>query len=401
MSWQPSYDPTVRLERDARTWLTYAQLGVYGWFLYGFGPSLTLLRDELGFSRTVAGLHGTALAAGALVSALLVARLAARFGRVRTIWAGLVLMCVGIVVLTTVSALPATLAGALLTSFGGSFVVTCTATVLAAAHGPRGAAAITEANAVAAGVGAVSPLAVGAAFALGSWRPALLVLLVVVALLAVLSRAVPPPRAAGPAATDPPRGRLARGYWVSWVVVTAGIGVEFSLMLWAADHLRQRSGLSAAAASASVTALVAGMFLGRAAGGRLALRLPVDRLLYGALALNAAGFAVFWLATSGAVALAGLFASGLGVALYFPLGLSRAIDASEGRPDQASARVGLGAALASGAGPFGLGALADATSIHAAMLVVPALLVVAATGIRFAPARPAPAPTTRATCSRR
>ena len=74
------------------------------------------------------------------------------------------------------------------------------------------------------------------------------------------------------------------------------------------------------------------------------------------------------------------------MSLYFPLGLSRAIAASDGRPDQATARVGLGAALASGVGPFVLGALADAAGIHAAMLVVPALLVVAAVGIRLAPA---------------
>ena len=82
----------------------------------------------------------------------------------------------------------------------------------------------------------------------------------------------------------------------------------------------------------------------------------------------------------------GLLACGLGVALYFPLGLARAIAASGGRPDRASARVGIGAALASGVGPFVLGALADATGIHAAMLVVPVLLVVAAVGIRLAPA---------------
>ena len=163
----------MRLERDRRTWLTYGQLGVYGWFLYGFGPALTLLRDEQGFTRTVAGLHGTALAVGALLSALTVAALVSRFGRVTMIWTGLVIVCLGILLFTSLTALPATLGGAFLCSFGGSYIVTCTATVLAALHGPSGPAAITEANAVAAGVGAVSPLAVGLAFALGSWRPAL------------------------------------------------------------------------------------------------------------------------------------------------------------------------------------------------------------------------------------
>lgn len=384
----------MRLERDRRTWLTYGQLGVYGWFLYGFGPALTLLRDEQGFSRTVAGLHGTALAVGALASALMVTGLVARIGRVAAIWAGLVLLCVGVLVLTSLSALPATLAGAFLCSFGGSFIVTCTSTVLASVHGPSGPAAITEANAIAAGVGAASPVAVGVAVALGSWRPALLVLLPVVALLAVLSRSVPLPADRGPRRGEVPAGRLGRHYWVTWVVVTAGIGVEFCLSLWAADHLRQRTPLTTAEASASVTALVAGMCVGRLVGGRLALRLPVDRLLYGALALNAAGFALFWLSTEPVAAVAGLLACGLGVALYFPLGLARAIAASGGQPDRASARVGIGAALASGGGPFLLGALADATSIHVAMLVVPALLVVAAVGIRLAPAHQPAAVTT-------
>jgi MFS family permease len=377
----------VRLERDRRTWLTYGQLGVYGWFLYGFGPSLTLLRDEQGFTRTVAGLHGTALAVGALVSALTVAALVGLVGRVAMIWAGLAVLCLGILLLTSLTALPATLGGAFLCSFGGSYVVTCTSTVLAALHGPSGPAAITEANAVAAGVGAVSPVAVGVAVALGSWRPALLVLLPVVALLAVLSRSVPVPADRGPRSGDTAGTRLSRHYWVTWVVVTAGIGVEFCLTLWAADMLAQRTTLTAAGASAAVTALVAGMCVGRVVGGRLALRVPVDRLLYGGLVLNAVGFAVFWLSTDAALAVLGLLGCGLGVALYFPLGLSRAIAASDGQPDRASARVGIGAAVASGAGPFCLGVLADATSIHTAMLVVPGLLGVAAVGIRLAPSR--------------
>ncbi len=379
----------MRLERDRRTWLTYGQLGVYGWFLYGFGPALTLLRDEQGFTRTVAGLHGTALAVGALLSALTVAALVSRFGRVTMIWTGLVIVCLGILLFTSLTALPATLGGAFLCSFGGSYIVTCTATVLAALHGPSGPAAITEANAVAAGVGAVSPLAVGLAFALGSWRPALLVLLPVVGVLAFLSRSVPLPADRGPRRGDGAGTRLSRHFWVTWLVVTAGIAVEFCLTLWAADMLAQRTTLTAAGASAAVTALVAGMCVGRVVGGRLALRLPVDRLLYGAIVLNAFGFALFWLSTDAALAVLGLLGCGLGVALYFPLGLSRAIAASDGQPDRASARVGIGAAVASGAGPFILGALADATTIHTAMLVVPGLLVVAAVGIRLAPARTA------------
>ena len=286
------------LVRDRRTWLTYSQLGVYGYFLYGFGPALTVLRDDEGFSRTVAGLHGTALAVGALLSALCVAQLAARFGRTAMIWAGLVLTCTGIVVLTAFTAVPLTLFGALLCSFGGSFVVTCTSTVLSAIHDETGPAAITEANAVAASVGAGAPLVVGLSVAAGlGWRPALLLVLPVVGVLAVLGRhAVAVPRPAVAQAGVRP-GRLSRRYWIAWVVVTAGIAVEFCLALWSADMLADRTDLSQAGAAGSVTALVAGMAVGRIVGGRLALRLPVDLLLYGAIAVNAIGFAVFWTST--------------------------------------------------------------------------------------------------------
>jgi fucose permease len=167
------------------------------------------------------------------------------------------------------------------------------------------------------------------------------------------------------------------------MVVTAGIAVEFCLVLWTADVMREQVGLAAGPAAASVTAVVGGMAVGRLGGGRLALRYPLDGLLYGAIALTALGFTVFWLTTSVWLALPALLACGVGIALFYPLGVARAINASEGRPDHASARAGIGAALASGVGPFVLGALADQVGLHRALLVVPALLVVAAVGLRL------------------
>jgi len=372
----------VRLERDRLTWLTYLQLGSYGYFLYGFGPSLSLLRDEQGTSRSVAGLHGTALAVGSLLSALVAARLVSRYGRTAVVWSGLATLCAGIALYTSTTALPATLSGAFIGAFGGSFVVMLSATVLIDRHGDGGPSAVTEANALAAGVGTLAPLAVGAAVGLGlGWRPAMLVLLPVVAVLAVVGRGVQAPRPAGHHGER--QGRLPRRYWISWMVVTAGIAVEFCLVLWSADVLRERMGLSPGLAAAGVTGIVAGMCVGRLVGGRLALRYPLDGLLYGAIVLTGAGFAVYWLTTDAWVALPALVACGLGIALFYPLGVARAINASDGRPDHASARAGVGASLAAGAGPFVLGALADRVGLHLALLVVPVLLVVAAAGIRL------------------
>ena len=373
----------MQLERDRLTWLTYLQLGSYGYFLYGFGPSLSLLRDEQGTSRSVAGLHGTALAVGSLLAALVAARLVSRYGRTALVWAGLATLCAGVVLYTSTTALPATLGGAFVGALGGSFVVMLSATVLLDRHGDGGPSAVAEANALAAGVGTIAPLVVGASVGLGlGWRPAVLLLIPVVAVLAVAGRGVHAPRPSTHV-DDRGGGRLPRKYWISWLVVTAGIAVEFCLVLWTADVMRDRVGLSPGAAAACVTAIVGGMCAGRLVGGRLALRYPLDRLLYSATALTGAGFTVYWLTTSVRLALPALLACGIGIALFYPLGVARAINASEGRPDHASARVGIGAALASGAGPFVLGALADVVGLHLALLVIPVLLGVAALGLRL------------------
>jgi len=375
----------VKLDRDGVTRLIYLQLGCYGYFIYGLGPTLSLLRVEQGVSRSVAGLHGTALAAGSLLSALVVAHLVRRYGRATVVWAGLAGLCAGVVAYSSSTALPVTLLGVLIAAFFGSFVVVSSAPVLSDRHGTSGPSAISEANAVAAGVGTVAPLIVGACVGLGlGWRPAFLLVVPAALLIAVFGRTVlAPARAPAPDSDDhAARDRLPRRYWVSWGVLTCGIAVEFCLVLWTADVLRERMGLAPGQAAAGVTALVAGMCAGRVAGGRLALRWPVDTLLYAAILTATGGFAVFWLAETVVLGLPGLLVCGLGVALFYPLGIARAIEASEGRPDQASARAGVGAALAAGVGPFVLGAVADVVGIHLALLVVPALLAAAAVGVR-------------------
>jgi len=373
------------LARDRLTWLTYAQLGSYGYFLYGFGPTVSLLRDEQGVSRTVSGLHGTGLAVGALVSSSVLPAVIRRIGRGATMWCGLAGMCVAVVVYVSTDLLPVTLTGAFLGAFFGSFIVTPTAAVLSDHHREGGPSAISEANAVAAGIGTVAPLMVGLAVAVGvGWRAALLLVLPAALLIRLAGRGVEFPSAPPtPVVDGAVRSRLPGRYWIGWGVVTAGIAVEFCMTLWAADILRDRFDLGAAAASAGLFTVVGGMCLGRIVGSRLALRLEVAPVLYLAIAVCLTGFAAFWLTSSAAVAVPALFVVGLGISVLYPLGIARAIDLSEGRPDQATARAGLGAGIASGGGPFVLGALADRVGIHGAFLVVPVLLALAAVGVRI------------------
>jgi predicted MFS family arabinose efflux permease len=369
---------TLRLVRDRATVLSYLQLGCWGYFLYGFGPTQPLLREEQGVSLTVSGLHGTALAAGGLVAGFVTPAIVRRVGRGALIWAGVAIVAVAAIVYTSSPAIGVTLTGAVLASFGGSMVVNGVPAVLAERHGASGAAAVTEANALAAGLGIVAPLVIGTSVALGlGWRAGILVVVPfsVVLWLSMRSVRLPAPAELPPTSAGP--DRLPGRYWLAWGLVSCCVSVEFCMNLWAGDVLRERAGMTSAASSAALAAVVGGMTVGRVFGTRLALRIASEQLMLGALAVAAAGFALFWFASAPVTAVAGLGLTGLGLALHYPIGVVIAVRESLGRPDRATARVGIGIALAVGIGPFGLGAIADRTSTHTAFLLVPGLLAIA------------------------
>lgn len=369
--------------RDRVTWLVHWQLALWGYFLFGFEPVVPLLRSQFGLTRAVAGLHGSAIALGSIVAGLAYPRLCARYGRRRTGWFGLTGMCAGLVVLCSGPHVALTLTGALLAGGFGTLLVAGSAAILSDNHGPRGVAAITETNAVCAGAGLLGPLAVGAAVAAGvGWRVALALLLVPAAIFAVRHSATAVPDGAPPpAAAGPRRDRLPRAYWIAWSVVVAVEGVEFSMTFWAADLLRTRAGLSAGAATAAAGAIVGGMFLGRLLGTVLTLRQHIDGLLLGSLGLAGIGFALFWVSVTPAAAIAALILAGTGMALHYPLAVSRAVAVSGGRADAASGRIAVGTGCAGMLAPPLLGALGDAAGLHRAFLVVPGLLALAAVAV--------------------
>jgi MFS family permease len=78
------------------------------------------------------------------------------------------------------------------------------------------------------------------------------------------------------------------------------------------------------------------------------------------------------------VAVAGLLVVGLGVAGQYPLGAAMVMALSGGQPDRAIAVMSIGVGVASGLGPFVLGALADQLGVKIAFLVVPVLCLLAA-----------------------
>nr|WP_203713815.1 MFS transporter [Asanoa siamensis] len=370
-----------RLVHDRVTLLLYAQLGVWGFFLYGFGPVVPLLRDEQGVSAALASLHGTGLAAGVLIAGFVFSPLSRRIGRGATIWTGMAGVVLVIGMLWVARPLPLTVTAAVLVSVFGSFIVNGVNAALSDHQGPAAPAALSEANATAAFTGVVAPLVVGAFVAAGlGWRPALslVVLLILgVLLLGTLLRVSVPARptpADGPAAG----GRLSRAYWITLVLLAATSSIEVCFSLWSVDVLRTHAGMASGPAAAGFAAVLAGMFVGRLAAGRVALHIASVRLLLLSLALTLVGFTVFWVATAPWLAVTGLFVVGLGIAVQYPLVISLALAAAPGQADRAAGLTSYAVAFGFGLAPVLLGALADLSGTHTAFLVLPAFIAAAA-----------------------
>ncbi|MEU0154953.1 MFS transporter [Micromonospora fulviviridis] len=392
-----------RLTRDRTTWLTYAQLGLWGFFLYGFGPVVPLLRDEQGTSAAVAGLHSTGIAVGALAGGALFAPAARRLGRGPAIWLGLAGVAAGVTALGLLRPLPVTIAAVAVIATFGMMLISGVNVVLTAHHGPAASAALAEANAACAGMGILAPLVIGATVDAGlGWRPVMAVevgLITLVALVAVTfrvrlpkaARAVPP-RSSSPildtfrssrteTVQDLRRravsGRLPRAYWIAWVLMSVTGSIEVCLSLWTADVLRTHAGLTAGGASAAVAAIVCGMFAGRLAGGRLALRWPPVPLLLVALTVSLAGFALFWSAPVGWLAVTGLVVLGVGNALHYPLAISIALAVAGPAADKAAGWASYSMGVGFGIAPVALGWVADGVGPHLAFLLLPGFIAAA------------------------
>jgi len=135
----------------------------------------------------------------------------------------------------------------------------------------------------------------------------------------------------------------------------------------------------------TAVALMAGYFggvvAGRTLGSRLARRHDPARLLALALAVAAAGFAIFWPSTAPAQALVGLSLLGTGLGNLFPMAMSVTVALAPGLTVLASGRPVAMTSFAVLLAPLVVGTLADATSLTAALGVVPVMLVLAAAGL--------------------
>jgi MFS family permease len=366
--------------RDRFTWLAYWMLAYFAYMQAALGPLVPFLRDELNLSYTLGGLHLSAFSAGMVLAGTIADRLVDRWGRWRVFWVGGAGMGIGALLLILAQHVALTITGSFLMGLPGTCTLILIQATLSDRHGEQRAIALTESNVIAVVGAGLAPLLVGGFQRIGiGWRAAPLAGGLVWLIMAGAFRREPLPpntRIAGPGESR--RSPLPAIYWTYWLVVFLAVSVEWCMIFWGADFLETNVGLRRVDASTLMSVFFLAMVIGRFTGSRLTRSRAVATLLPAAISLTIAGFVPFWLASSPAINVAGLFVAGLGIANCFPFTLSTASGIVEPhQADRASGRLALASGSAILITPQVLGTLADQTGIKGAYGVVAVFLVLA------------------------
>ncbi|RAO04103.1 hypothetical protein ONO23_04298 [Micromonospora noduli] len=365
---------TETFVRDSPTVLSYAALGCWTFWLYAFGPALTLLREEWGFSYALLGVYELFLAAGAALAAVGFVWAARRLARGVLLWCSALATVIGAGLFTLGDGVPATLLGAVVLGLAGTTMLTVVQAVLSDRHGDRRDRALTEAN-VGAGASAVfAPLILGvlAASAVG-WRATFALPAAVLLVLYLRYRRQPLPAVPQPA-TATGAGGLPLACWLFAVLTAVSSAIEFCLVYFGPQMLIH-AGMSAAAASTALSSNYLGILIGRLLGARLTRRPGRGvALLYASLTVTGPSFVLFWLTDQPVLAVLGLFLCGVGIANLYPLSLALTLGAAGGHEDRANARSQLILGVVAGVAPFLLGSLADRYGLVTAFALEPVLI---------------------------
>ena len=373
--------PSTRPLLDAPTRVAYAQLGLLGFFIVGFGPTQALLRDEQGTSLAVSGLHATAYAVAGILAAALTPTMVRGFGRSMVMTVATATFCLGALGYTMPLGPWATIPSVLVFAFAVGMLLICLSSFLLDHQGSAGPSSMTQANALAAFTGILAPIVIGfGALTFLTWRAGIWLVLIALAGLEIFRVRYANVFDVTVSHEEGKKGLrdLPRSLWWSVVLVALFSAVEMTTMLWSADLLRVRGDSSPAQAAALVSAVTIGMLLGRVVGSRLSQRYAIDSLLRVGVVVALIGYGLAWSQPNVVAVTAGLFVVGLGISLNWPLGVARATAASGNRSTQATSLVSLFGSIALAIVPFTLGATADAVGIHLAFLILPGILVLAA-----------------------
>ena len=379
-------------QRDRFFWVVAVQTAIVNFYLGGFGPAQSLLREDQGTSLTIAGLHGTAMGVASIFAGWANPRIAHRFGRSKSSWIGLSIFIAGLTLFVVSPPVYITIPATLITGFGVSVVINSMLTKMSAHYGKSAEVAIPQANGIAS-VGFVIGTALIGTIAIAFptlWRLGLLLALPVTIILFLLGKEKDEEDHV-PDEEGPQGGKLSRNFWIAWFGFVACISSEFATSFWAAALLKERVESTAAISTVAIVALGTGMGVGRWYGGLLLKNLKLDTQLLSVIAMQFVGFLGFWLSHNMVISLACLFAVGLGISMQFALSSIRLIGLSDGRPDLAIGRASLAAGTAIAGAPFLLGILGDKFDISRAYIMVFVLIAIAFVIVKVVPSKVAEA----------
>lgn len=363
--------------------LVTLQISMWGFFLFSFGPSIPLLRDELGISSGLAAVHQILSSVGAIVAGAFTP-LIRRWGRARTRWFGTALLASGTLVFILGPNLWFTLLGALITGTGGSAIVNTSNVSLMAHHGPEAGPRWTNgAHGFAVSVGVLAPLVMGASVALGlGWRAgfALVPVMALVLIISMRHHLLDGDDVTDAHATnDHPhaQGPLPAKFKWMFVALMLLTVMEFSTTLWTTDIVRVRHGMSDSQAALAVSGFLVGMAAMRWASAPLLRRFTVERIAMSGIVVAVAGQVLLLMTTTPLQAFVSLLVLGAGAGPQYPLWMSKSLEVAGAGADRAAAALSVGLGVTVALGPFALGVLSDSVGVRAAYAVIPFVTVVA------------------------
>lgn len=365
--------------RNRFTWTAFGALFAFGYLNAVLGPSLPYIRSAEGISYIVGAAHQAAIAAGGGMAGLLSTRDRLPLGRRPAIAGGLGGAALAGLAVGYGDTPAVTIAAALLMGCLATLALIRVWAALADAHGPRRAVAMSEGEVAVSFAGIVTPLVIGGLAGTGaSWRFAFVIgaAIVASAVLLVGRADVPEPL------RGPPQKPRHRGLQPSLVIVVGIVALEFALSFWLASYLNESVGLARNTAVALVSVLYAANLAGRFVASRLARTQSPERLLLIAMAVVLCGLPCLLAATDAPVAMTGIVVAGAGIGALFPLTSSLHVQATAGTADSALGQILSVAAIGQLGGPLLAGAIAQAVTLRAGLLVMlPALLALAAIGL--------------------
>lgn len=379
---RPTASP-IAFVRDKATWLAYLACWYYLVIQASFGPAMPYIREERGFSYTMAGLHFTAISTGAAAVGLLGDRLIRLLGRRRAFWLAISGMTLGsmLVILSPVVALG--IAGAFVAGALGCLLLIVAQANLADRHPAHRPQAMAEINLACSAATIVAAFGVGVAAGMpGGWRFAFVLFWGAAGIAALTLRSAPfapgMPRAIG---HDGPV-RLSPVFWALAIAQALSAATEWSITYWGADFLIQSVALSKGGAATALSTFFFAMATGRLLGSRYASRIAPGTLLPVSIAIGLSAFPIFWLGPTLPIKLAGLFLIGIGLSNVYPATASLTTERWPTIVDVTLSRLLLVSGISMLVAPLLLGMLADRIGVERGLaLIVP--ILVASLAITF------------------